>query len=84
MEVFYTDSDDHIYQISSSDNISWSQQDLTTLTHSPSTSSEDAITAFATTPNNQLHVYYISSSSQSLAWIIHEVSSQKSKDALKR
>ena len=66
MEVFYTDSDDHIYQISSSDNISWSQQDLTTLTHSPSTSSEDAITAFATTPNNQLHVYYISSSSQSL------------------
>ena len=66
MEVFYTTAGGDIYQLSSSDNISWSQQDLTTLTQGPSASIQDAITAFATTPNNQLHVYYISSASQSL------------------
>jgi hypothetical protein len=65
MEVFYTTAGGDIYQISTSDNVSWSQQDLTALTHGPSASIQDAITAFATTPNNQLHVYYISSASQS-------------------
>jgi hypothetical protein len=65
MEVFYTTSGGDIYQLSSSDNISWSQQDLTTLTHGPSASTADAITSFATTPNNQLHVYYISGAPQS-------------------
>jgi hypothetical protein len=59
MELFYTTGGGDIYQISSSDNVSWSQQDLTTLTHGPSASTADAIAAFATTPNNQLHVYYI-------------------------
>jgi hypothetical protein len=65
MEVFYTTASGDIYQLSSSDNSSWSQQDLTTLTHSPSANTYDAIKAFATTPNNQLHVYYISSAPQS-------------------
>jgi hypothetical protein len=65
MEVFYTTGGGDIYQISSSDNISWNQQDLTTLTHGPSSNTNDAIMAFATTPNNQLHVYYISSAPQS-------------------
>src|ERR1700690_2623131 len=64
MEVFYTTGGGDIYQISSSDNVSWGRQDLTTLTHGPSASTADAITAFATTPNNQLHVYYISDVSQ--------------------
>jgi len=64
MELFYTTGGGDIYQLSSSDNISWSQQDLTTLTHGPSASTADAITAFATTPNNQLHVYYISDVAQ--------------------
>ena len=65
MELFYTTGGGDIYQLSSSDNVSWSQQDLTTLTHSPSAVTEDGITAFATTPNNQLHVYYISAAPQS-------------------
>ena len=59
MEVFYTDLAADQYQISSADNAFWSQQDLTTLTHGPSAEG-GPITAFATTPNNQLHVYYIS------------------------
>jgi hypothetical protein len=65
MEVFYTTAGGDIYQLSSSDNSSWSQQDLTTLTNSPSANTYDAIKAFATTPNTQLHVYYISSARQS-------------------
>jgi hypothetical protein len=60
MEVFYTDSTYHMYQISSSDNLFWSQQDLTALTNGPSAEPGDPFTAFATTPNNQLHVYYVS------------------------
>ena len=60
MEVIYTDSNYHVYQISSSDNVSWSQQDLTTLTRGPLAQPSDPLTAFATTPNNQLHVYYVS------------------------
>ena len=66
MEVFYPTAGGDIYQLSSPDNVSWSQQDLTTQTHGPSASTCEAITAFATTPNNQLHVYYMSSASQSL------------------
>lgn len=66
MELFYSTAGGHIYQLSSSDNVSWIQQDLTTLARGPSASTADAITAFATTPNNQLHVYYVSSASQSL------------------
>ena len=65
MEVFYTTAGGDMYQLSSPDNVSWSQHDLTTLTHSPSANTFDAITSFATTPNNQLHVYYISSAPQS-------------------
>jgi hypothetical protein len=65
MEVFYTTASGDIYQLSSSDNSSWNQQDLTALTRSPSANTSDAITAFATTPNDQLHVYYISSGPQS-------------------
>jgi hypothetical protein len=60
MEVFYTDSSYHMYKISSSDNVFWSQQDLTTLTDGPSAEPSDPLTAFATTPNDQLHVYYVS------------------------
>ncbi len=64
MEVFYTTGGGDIYRLSSSDNVSWGQQDLTADTHGPSASTADGITAFATTPNNQLHVYYISDIAQ--------------------
>ena len=80
MEVFYTDSDYHMYQISSSDNVFWSQQDLTTLTHGPTAAASNPLTAFATTPNNQFHVYYVSYPDQGVNQLFFNGSSWSNTD----
>lgn len=56
----YADHVHHLYY----NNIQWVDTDLTTATNGGLATSFGAITAFYTTPNKQLHVYYIDSSAQ--------------------
>ena len=60
IEVLYIDTGDELIQISSPDNVFWNQEDLTTLTQADLADPDNTVVAFATTPNNQLHVYYVS------------------------
>ena len=52
---------DHVHHLWYN-NSKWQDQDLTSLTGGGVASSFGAITAFRTTPNNQLHVYYVDAS----------------------
>src|SRR5271169_5016104 len=54
---------DHIHHLWYN-NVLWQDQDLTTLTGGGIATSSGAIAAFYTTPNRQLHVYYVDSNSQ--------------------
>jgi hypothetical protein len=58
--VFYAASNGHIHQLLYNNSI-WADSDLTSQTSGP-TSDGLELTAFATTPNNALHVYYVSTS----------------------
>ncbi len=63
LEVFYLAltgyySYTHVTQLASSDNSHWNIQDLTNLTGAPVPDYFSPMTAFVTTPNNQMHVYY--------------------------
>ncbi len=49
---------DHVHHLWYNNSI-WQDQDLTALTAGPGAPAGSAVTAFRTTPNNQLHVYYI-------------------------
>ncbi|MGO9648927.1 MAG: hypothetical protein ACLPOO_12825 [Terriglobales bacterium] len=49
---------DHVHHLWYN-NSTWQDQDLTALTGGPDAYSVDGVTAFYTTPNQQLHVYYI-------------------------
>jgi hypothetical protein len=56
---------DHIHHLWYN-NSNWQDVDLTTLTGGPNSTPYGAIAAFRTTPNNQLHVYYVDSSASHL------------------
>jgi len=49
---------DHVHHLWY-DNANWQDQDLTALTNGGIAGSNGAIAAFRTTPNNELHVYYV-------------------------
>jgi hypothetical protein len=57
--VFYSASNGHIHQLLYN-NINWTDADLTSQAGGPASDGRE-LTAFATTPNNALHVYYASS-----------------------
>ena len=54
--VFYYGNDGHIHELLYN-NVRWTTQDLTVLSHGPSVIAGSMV-AFTTTPNNQIHVYY--------------------------
>jgi hypothetical protein len=54
---------DHIHHLWYNNTL-WQDQDLTTLTGGGIATSSGAIAAFYTTPNRQLHVYYVDNNSQ--------------------
>jgi len=60
LRVYYIDTSDHVIQLSSTNNEKWTGLDLTKRTRGPLADSSNASVAFATTPNNQIHVFYAS------------------------
>jgi Fungal fucose-specific lectin len=56
---------DHIHHLWYN-NSNWQDVDLTSLTGGPNSTAFGAIAAFRTTPNNQLHVYYVDNSASHL------------------
>lgn len=53
---------DHVHHLWYN-NSNWQDQDLTVLTHGAIGNSEDGITAFYTTPNQQFHVFFVDTNS---------------------
>jgi hypothetical protein len=49
-----------VIQLSSTNNVKWTGADLTKKTKGPLADSSNGAVAFATTPNKQVHVYYVS------------------------
>jgi len=62
---------DHIHHILYTSSTSWVDSDLTKATHGGVATPYGAIAAFNTTPNNQLHVYYVDSSAQHVHQLYH-------------
>lgn len=60
LRVYLIASNDHVLQLSSTNNKKWTSADLTKKTKGPLADTANGIVGFATTPNNQLHVYYVS------------------------
>jgi hypothetical protein len=60
LRVYLIASNNHILQLASTNNKKWTSSDLTKKTKGPLADAANAIVGFATTPNNQLHVYYVS------------------------
>jgi hypothetical protein len=58
----WTGSSDHIFQLASSNGTKWTVTDLTKKSKGPLPGPIDAIMAYATTPNDQVHVFYTSNS----------------------
>ena len=60
LRVYLISANTHIVQLSSANNTTWTGFDLTKQSSGPLATATNGIAAFATTPNNQLHVFYIS------------------------
>ncbi len=60
MRVYYIGTNNHMIQLASTNNKKWTGADLTKKTKGPLANASNGIAAFATTPNNQIHVYYVS------------------------
>jgi Fungal fucose-specific lectin len=58
--VFYVSSNAHVHQLLYN-NANWADSDLTAATGGPASSAQTQLTALTTTPNNNLHVYYMAS-----------------------
>src|SRR5208283_2068254 len=59
MRVYYVnDANDHIMQLASSNGKTWSVTDLTKKSKGPKADGGTSILAYATTPNNLVHVFY--------------------------
>jgi|HubBroStandDraft_5_1064220.scaffolds.fasta_scaffold03732_2 hypothetical protein len=59
LRVYYIGNNDHVIQLASTKNKKWTAADLTKKTKGPQANSANGVVAFATTPNNQMHVFYV-------------------------
>jgi len=62
MRVYYIGTNNHMIQLSATNNKKWTGADLTKKTKGPLANAWNGIVAFATTPNNQIHVFYLAGS----------------------
>jgi len=62
LRVYYIGTNNHVIQLASTNNRKWTGADLTKKTKGPLADSSNGAIAFATTPNNQIHVFYIAGS----------------------
>ena len=60
LRVYLQAANDHILQLASTNNLKWSSSDLTKKAKGPLPDTGTSIVGFATAPNNQLHIYYVS------------------------
>jgi len=60
LRVYMIASNDHVLQLASALSKKWSASDLTKKTKGPLANPANGMVGFATTPNNQLHVFYLS------------------------
>jgi hypothetical protein len=60
LRVYLIANNDHVLQLSSTNNHVWTSADLTKKTKGPLADAANGIAGFATTPNNQLHIFYVS------------------------
>jgi hypothetical protein len=58
LRVFYVATNNHVIQLASTNNVKWSSSDLTKKTKGPLANASNGAVAFATTPNNQIHLFY--------------------------
>lgn len=59
LRVYYIGTNNHVIQLASTNNKKWTSADLTKKTKGPLANSSNGAIAFATTPNNQIHVFYV-------------------------
>lgn len=59
LRVYYIGNNNHVIQLASTNNKKWTTADLTKKTKGPLANSTNGAVAFATTPNNQTHVFYV-------------------------
>jgi len=59
IRVYFVGASNHVFQLKSTNNQTWSIADLSKKTKTAGGSAGNQIVAFATTPNNQMHVYYM-------------------------
>ena len=59
IRVYFVGAANHVFQLSSTNNKKWTSADLTKKTKATPANAGNQIVAFATTPNNQLHVYFM-------------------------
>jgi Fungal fucose-specific lectin len=59
IRVYFVGTLNHIYQLASANNKKWISADLSKKTKTTGGNAGNQIVAFATTPNNQIHVYYM-------------------------
>jgi hypothetical protein len=59
LRVYYIGTNNHLIQLASTNNKTWTGSDLTKKTKGPLANPSNGITAFATTPNNQIHLFYV-------------------------
>ena len=59
MRIYYVnDNNNHIMQLGSSNGVAWAATDLTKKSDGPKPDGGTSILAYATTPNDQVHVFY--------------------------
>ena len=59
MRIYYVnDNNNHIMQLGSSNGVAWAAKDLTKKSNAPKPDGGTSILAYATTPNDEVHVFY--------------------------
>ena len=58
IRVYFVGAANHVFQLASTNNKKWKSTDLSIKTKTSGGNAGNQIVAFATTPNNQIHVYY--------------------------
>jgi len=59
-EVFFIANNNHLWQMLSADNNVWASDDVTSQGGGPAANPANGIVAFTTTPNDELHLFYLS------------------------
>lgn len=60
LAVYFIANNNHVWQMLSGDNVVWASTDMTGNARGPLATPTAGLVAFTTTPNNDLHVYYVS------------------------